>query len=174
MQANGKIESCEIAKRKDGTEITGTKKDGTKYTNYKYKISGKYYSGFEPMDEYDIKLGDQVIVIYDENPNPNNADRPYKNIINITRAKDDADEQYHVKPVATPLPKTKADEPNWDEINLRKQNNITLGRIFNKTIDWIIAERALVGKGFTLDENFDKVFEHLWKKELEKRKEKLE
>lgn len=169
MQANGKIESCEIGK-------SGEKQDGTPYTLWKYKISGRYYSGFDDLDSYEVKVGDQVIVAYKEEPNPNNADRPYKNIINITRAKDKGLEApgEKIEPVATPLPKPKADEPNWDEINLRKQNNITLGRIFNKTIDWIIAERALVGKGYTLDENFDKVFEHLWKKELEKRKEKLE
>ncbi len=161
MQINGKIESCEVGK-------SGTKKDGSEYTQYKYKISGRYYSGFGSLDEFDVKIGDSVILSYTEKENPSFPDKPYKNIVNITQAKDkgveESNKQYNVKPVGeTPTP------PKVD-FQEALQERITRGMVFNKTVDWIIAERALIGKGFTLDDNFDTIYEHLLKKVIEKSK----
>ena len=69
LKANGKIESCAIATRPDGTQITGIKKNGEPYTMYKYKIGGRYYSGFKDVGEYSLKRGDYCIVAYKEEPN---------------------------------------------------------------------------------------------------------
>ncbi len=193
MQTNGKIESCEIAiDKQTGKPKTGFKKNGEPWTNYKYKISGRWYSGFGSLKDFDIELGNQVIVEYNEEPNPNNASKPYKNIVNITRAKDkEADKQYHVKDVGevenTPdepeniqeetIEEPKA-EPNWDKINAEKEAKIKKGMVFNKTVDWIIATRRLALEGklrdkenkvvpaydYKLEKNFDTVFDFLMSK----------
>ncbi len=172
LEAKGKIESFGIATRKDGSEISGIRggeHDGEKWTMYKYKIGNKYYSGFKSLKECEIELGDFVIVAYEESPNPNNASKPYKNLKNLTKGISEeevteSDKQYNVKKVG--------DTPSTPNVDFHEalQERITRGMVFNKTIDWIISERALIGKGFTLDDNFDKIYDHLLKKAKEKSK----
>ena len=178
MQTNGKIDSCEIAKRKDGTEITGKKKDGTPYTNYKYKISGRYYSGFGSLKDFDVEIGNQVIVEYKEEPNKDPKKKPYKNIVNLTEAV--APEGVGIPEEAVIVQSTTPPEqrktglagPDWDKINLEKQQAIMVGMVSNQTIQWIIH------KGDNINhENFkatwNEVFDKLWDLNIEKRKEKL-
>ena len=96
-ESKGKIESCAIATRPDGTQITGKRQDGTPYTNYKYKIGGRYYSGFSSVEDYNLKRGDYCIVAYKEEPNKDPKKKPYKNIVNLTEAIQDEVSQEEVK-----------------------------------------------------------------------------
>ncbi len=167
-QTQGKIDGFEIAKRKDGSEIKGTKKDVTPYTAYKYKIGGRFFSDFKTPEEYKVKIGEYVIVTYTETENPGKA--PYKNVKNIVQAVapdevKEANKQYNVKPVGDPPPQSYED-------------NQIKGMVFKKTIDWIIATRRLAlegklrdkenkliaAKDYPLEYNFDTVFDFLLKK----------
>ncbi len=181
LKANGRLDLFEIAKRKDGTPITGKKADGTPYTNYKYKIGGKYFSGFKKLSEFDtpVELGDYVIVAYKEAPNQKNKDKPYKNIINITKAKEPTDEvtpeemkeenkkvnMQHVGEPTTP----DSEEERWDKINAVKDQKILFGMVFKKTCDGIFAHSDL-----TIDKHFNSIFAKLHKKALEIREKYLE
>ncbi len=169
LEAKGKIEGFEIAKDKEGKEVTGTRGDGSTWTSYKYKIGGRFYSGFKTLQEYELERGDYVIIVYEEAPNPRSPDKPYKNLKNLTKGISDeevkeSDKQFNVKKVGV-SPTT----PNVD-FQEALQERITRGMVFNKTVDWIIHERKLIGKGYTLDENFDKIYDHLYKKAKEKSK----
>ena len=47
--SQGKLELFQVATDKEGNEIKGVKKDGTPWTSYKYKIGGRFYSGFKKL-----------------------------------------------------------------------------------------------------------------------------
>lgn len=66
MKSNGKVESYETKPKKDGGAW------------YRVKISNRYYSTFEDPKDY---IGKLVEVTYTEQPNPQNAEHPYKNIV---------------------------------------------------------------------------------------------
>ena len=181
IKSNGRLDLFEIAKRKDGTPITGKKADGTPYTNYKYKIGGKYFSGFIKLSEFDtpVELGDYVIVAYTTAPNPKNKDKPYKNIVNITQAKEpevtdeemaEEDAKVNAVPVGEPTPPKEIEE-TINEYNF----GAFFGMISNQTESWM-EHKEKMGYKIT-DESFpkdwDKAFERFWKINIEKRKEKL-
>ncbi len=185
--SQGKLGLFQVATDKTGKELKGVKKDGTPWTSYKYKIGGRFYSGFKKLSEFEpsVEVGDYVIVAYDEQPNKDPQKKPYKNLINITEAVSQEELDECNKPVnmvdveATGgygREEPVSEEERWAKINAVKDQKIQFGMVFKKTIDWIIAERAMKGEGNTymLDENFSPVFDRLWKHATEKRKEKLE
>ena len=174
MEKEGKLEEFGIIKENVGKNNA---------TLYRYRIGGQSFSCFKALDEWTdkIALGDYVINTYEEAPNKDPKKPPYKNIKNIVpgvapEEVEDSNKQYNVEPVGN------ATGPNWDEINEVKDMKILFGMVFKKSIDWIINERKLKAtntaegttSGYSLDENFDIVFNHLWDKALAKRKEKLE
>ena len=186
LQANGKIDSCAIATRPDGTQIIGFKSDGvTPYTNYKYKIGGRFYSGFKSVEDYNIKRGDYCIVTYTENPNKDPMKKPYKNIVNIIQAVSpdemiEEDTKVNLIPVGkTTIQPQATEDDRWDKINAVKDNKIMFGMVFNKTMEWIMNERKINKRveGETeikLDTVFDPTFDIIWKLANDKRKEVLE
>ena len=179
LETKGRIDSCSIATRPDGSEIKGKKKDGSDYTMYKYKIGGKFFSGFKDVEEYELKRGDYCIVTYKEAPNPRGG-TPYKNIVNIVGGVSPAEveetnEKYNVEKPGETRQLVEDKQPDIQE-------RILKGMAYNKTVDWIIATRKLALKGlmrdsnnklipakdYTLADNFDTVFDFLLKKAKEK------
>ena len=172
-EAQGNLEGFQIGKK-------GIKTDGTEWQMYKYIVGGKTFSGFKKLEEFEVNIGDFVIVTYTEKPNPQNAENPYKNIVNIVKGVSqeevkDSNEQYNVEPVTSTSGKTysveQAPQPQVDY-----NAGAFFGMVFNNTIKWIINERNLKGEGttYTLDENFDKIFDHLYSIAEKKRKGKLQ
>jgi len=147
-----------------GERKRGKKEDGTEWILFEYKIltpdgKEKTLTGFDKCTEL---LGEEVEVEYKE---VTDGDRHYNNLISIEKsgALDEANKKYNMKPVGAPTaPKA---EGSYND-------GAFVGMIFNKTIDWIMNER-IINKEYTLDEHFNLIFDHFYKKALEKRKEKL-
>ncbi len=167
-ETKGRIDSCSIATRPDGSEIKGKKKDGSDYTMYKYKIGGKFFSGFKDVEEYELKRGDYCIVTYKEAPNPKGG-TPYKNIVNIVGGVSPAEveetnEKYNVtEPGTKDISKGAIVEP-------RKlaEDPAFFGMVSNQAIKWILKKPDM-----KYQESFSKVFDIIWEENLKKRKEKL-
>ena len=159
LETKGRIDSCSIATRPDGSEIKGKKKDGSDYTMYKYKIGGKFFSGFKDVEEYELKRGDYCIVTYKEAPNPKGGAN-YKNIVNIVGGVSPAEveetnEKYNVTEPGKVEPQ-KHEDPAF------------FGMVSNQAIKWILKKPDM-----KYQESFSKVFDIIWEENLKKRKEKL-
>ncbi|KKM20346.1 hypothetical protein LCGC14_1646460 [marine sediment metagenome] len=173
-ESEGNLESFQIA-QKDGKPIEGKKKDGTPWKMYKLRIDENTFSTFKKLEEFEVSMGDYVLVTYTEKPNPQNASSPYKNIVNIVKGLSkeevkESDEQYNVEPTGKKVMGQTKEEPktDWDEINERKQKNIQVTSCFHRTLDFIFSKKEL-----TVDNHFDNLFDKLWNKIENKRKEKL-
>ncbi len=165
MDANGRI---------TGVEEKHFTKDGEDRVRYSYKIGNRFYSGFKKLEEYNVKVGDYCIVSYNEKPNPQSADKPFKNIVNITQAKEPEGS------VGEPTThKPEAEHTLGTKRSYDYNEGAFFGMIFNKTVDWIIQERASNklregSEEVFFDKLFGPTFDNFWNKALAKRKEKLE
>ena len=158
----------------------GTKKDGTVWKNYHYRVKEQDKAndfsmwGFIEPKEFMEK---EVQITYVENPNPKDADKPYKNVTKIEEVISDEEhiidietkpqghklEEKDVKPVK--------DYKTVDEFSVKRTNEFLFGQVLNKTIDMVIANTM----NFKEDEAaISEIFNHLWEFGLKKRKEKLE
>ena len=149
----GVLESIEIKNK-------GTKKDsGEKWTLYSYKISGKYYSGFIDATE---QLKHKVTVEYTEKDNPN-GQYPYKNVSKIT----DMGE-------ATKEESKKAESETKSHIG---DMGAMFGMTINQTMEQLRESRKMMTeqkKGLPpFEDHFDEIFDKLWVKFKDKRKQVL-
>ena len=196
MQHEGELESMNKGP-------SGVKKDNTPWQIYKYEVGGKVFSSFKSPVELEIKMGDYLIVAYNEAPNKDYPDKPHKNIINITQGtkptegesrkdlieeaealigKDEMKEEYKkVKLDMTEVTKPNqpkaipTEEDRWEKINAVKEKKILVGQVTNLTVKWIMNERRIEQTNKpSLDDNFSDMFNLIWTLANEKRKEKLE
>lgn len=166
----------------------GVKKDGTKWVKYKYSIASKEgkrtLSGFIDPSAFN---GKYVIITYNEVPNPQNSQYPFKNVMNIVEGvspKDfrEADEKYHVTEPGKEKPIFFEDRPDWDMIHDKKKDEIMRGRAVNNAIKVILHSQDVADKNMdketgkliidalTLDKHFITVAKKLY--DLEKQFDK--
>ena len=164
LKAEGKLEEV-------SETSAGTKKDRTEWTRYKYKVNGRYYSGFIDVKKLDPpqKIGDTVILAYTESPNPSGT-HPYKNVKAITPTVSneelkESNEEYNVKDVGVPLK-----EFNYND-------GAFFGMCSNQAMAFIMQKQKLNSPGekdWNYQDKFSKIFDIIWEENLKKRKEKLE
>ena len=149
------------------TGKSGTGKKGD-WTLYKYKIDENYFTGF---NDYSSLMNKHVVVAYKENPNPQNANNPFKNVINITEANSPSDlkeseQKYNVNPV----------DVKHEEVRDDQESPGFFGMVSNQTITRL-EHLEKMGKEKLDSNNFDviwnELFDRLWKLNKEKRKERL-
>jgi len=167
LNAEGKIESVELAK-----EGTGSKGP---WKLWKYKIGGKFYSGFVSLEEYKLKLGDYCIVAYKEKANEDPKKKPYKNIVNLTETVSQEEMVEEDKKVGmVPMnPDTCEEEPKTDY-----NFGAFFGMVSNQTMQFIIHQLKLNPSpegqlNWSYQKKFSQVFEIIWEENIKKRKEKL-
>lgn len=167
IRATGKLEEVsEVGK--------GTKKDGTEWTRYKYKIDGDIYSGFVNLKEKEpiIEIGEKVQIAYTEKENPKGG--VYRNISFIDpfapgavpvedKEVSEANKQYNVKKIGEGG--MKEDYPEF----LKK---LLDHELFLKCLE-ISAQFAINVTSYVHKDKIDDWFDDIYAYALAKRKQKL-
>jgi hypothetical protein len=131
-------------------------KKGTKY--WKIQISGRTYNWFNDADARkafdELNVGDTVYVDYEENPNPQNENAPFKNIKSMKKVTQLNGENIPI-----------------EEIETEKEffNGQEFGMVMNNAVAVCLENKLPL---FDKNNNLDAEFEKLWAFSKKKRKEK--